>query len=151
MGPGHLYFFKAPYLSLMCNQPWDESSREKSYPGISVHFSVWGAKNRKLVSPIESCISSQTPWAKTLYLATTGTAGDFACSLYFENLWGGGGWVQVTLAFVSKSDTPCATEKGKEKSQHLGQDLVPIKQLSSTFIGDGWHQVKRWFSILAAH
>lgn len=44
----------------------------------------------------------------------------------------------MSLAFVSKSDTPCATEKGKEESQHFGQDLVPTKQLSSTFIGYGW-------------
>lgn len=48
----------------------------------------------------------------------------------------------MSLAFVSKSDTPCAPEKGKEKSQHFDQDLVPTKQLSSTFIGCGWHQVK---------
>lgn len=44
---------------------------------------------------------------------------------------------------LSKSDTPCATGKGKEKSQRFGQDLVPTKQLSSTFIGSGWHQVER--------
>lgn len=130
--------------------------QRKSYSGISVYFSVWGGRggggeNRKLVSPIESRISSQTPWAKILYLSTTSTAGDFACSLYFQDLWDGGGRVQVSLALVSKSDTPCATEKGQEKSQHLGQDLVPTKQLPSTFIGYGWHQRNTWETLWYSH
>lgn len=89
-----------------------------------------------------TCISFQTQQAKIFHLPTTGAAGKLACSLSLQN-WKMGGGQGRSLAFLRKSDPPCAPESSREKTQHFDWDSIAVKQLSSTSVAQGWHQVKR--------